>query len=121
MKRKGFPSPDQTNTEPTPALDPFDTALLEAEISADDAVPTLDLHGLNREEARFALQAALNSALQSGHDCLKIIHGNGDILRKEVHKFLQEQQTLHLVAKFRPSTVNNQMAGVTVAALYRLK
>ncbi len=37
----------------------------------------LDLHGLNREEARSALVAFLNHCLLRGHRCVRIIHGKG--------------------------------------------
>ena len=37
----------------------------------------LDLHGLNRDEARSALVAFLNNCLLRGHRCVRIIHGKG--------------------------------------------
>ena len=37
----------------------------------------LDLHGLNRDEARSALVAFLNHCLLRGHRCVRIIHGKG--------------------------------------------
>lgn len=37
----------------------------------------LDLHGLNRDEARSALVAFLNGCLLRGHRCVRIIHGKG--------------------------------------------
>ena len=37
----------------------------------------LDLHGLNRDAARSALVAFLNTCLRRGHRCVRIIHGKG--------------------------------------------
>jgi DNA-nicking Smr family endonuclease len=37
----------------------------------------LDLHGMNRDEARSALVAFLNNCLLRGHRCVRIIHGKG--------------------------------------------
>lgn len=37
----------------------------------------LDLHGLNRDQARSALVAFLNSCLLRGHRCVRVIHGKG--------------------------------------------
>lgn len=37
----------------------------------------LDLHGLNRDEARSALAAFLRNCLIRGHRCVRVIHGKG--------------------------------------------
>lgn len=37
----------------------------------------VDLHGMTREQARSALVAFLNTCLQRGHRCVRIIHGKG--------------------------------------------
>ncbi|THF64367.1 Smr/MutS family protein [Pseudothauera rhizosphaerae] len=37
----------------------------------------VDLHGLNREEARAALARFLQSSLQQGRRCVRVIHGKG--------------------------------------------
>lgn len=37
----------------------------------------LDLHGLNREEARSALAEFLTRSLQQGRRCIRVIHGKG--------------------------------------------
>ncbi len=37
----------------------------------------LDLHGLNRDEARAALSTFLAASLQRGHRCVRVIHGKG--------------------------------------------
>lgn len=37
----------------------------------------IDLHGMNREQARESLGAFLASALHLGHRCVRIIHGKG--------------------------------------------
>lgn len=45
---------------------------------------TVDLHGMNAEEAREATLAALNTALLKDHDILIIIHGLGQGIVKEI-------------------------------------
>ena len=37
----------------------------------------IDLHGLRREEARDQLAAFVRSAAQSGHRCVRVVHGKG--------------------------------------------
>ena len=37
----------------------------------------LDLHGLNRDEARKELSCFLGASLQHGHRCVRVIHGKG--------------------------------------------
>ncbi len=37
----------------------------------------VDLHGLNRDQAREALGRFLQSSLQRGHRCVRVIHGKG--------------------------------------------
>lgn len=37
----------------------------------------VDLHGMTRDQARSALIAFLNTCLQRGHRCVRIIHGKG--------------------------------------------
>jgi DNA-nicking Smr family endonuclease len=37
----------------------------------------LDLHGLTRDAARSALALFLHEALESGHRCIRLIHGKG--------------------------------------------
>jgi dsDNA-specific endonuclease/ATPase MutS2 len=51
---------------------------------------TVDLHGMNAQEAREATLAALNAALLKDHDILIIIHGFGQgIIKEAVHAVLQ--------------------------------
>jgi DNA-nicking Smr family endonuclease len=38
---------------------------------------TLDLHGLNREEARLSLAQFLGACLKRGLRCVRIVHGKG--------------------------------------------
>ena len=41
------------------------------------AQATLDLHGMNRDQARNALSTFLQRALQDGSRCVRIVHGKG--------------------------------------------
>lgn len=58
----------------------------------------IDLHGLNREQARHALAAFLANALRHGVRCVRIIHGKGlgspgkeAILRRLVRGWLMQK------------------------------
>lgn len=37
----------------------------------------LDLHGLNRQQARLALMGFLSESLSCGHRCVRVVHGKG--------------------------------------------
>jgi DNA-nicking Smr family endonuclease len=59
----------------------------------------LDLHGLNREEARIALGEFLAKALTDGHRCVRVIHGKGlgshmrePVLKHKVKRYLQQRE-----------------------------
>ena len=58
----------------------------------------IDLHGLNREQARAALAAFLAAALRNGVRCVRIIHGKGmgsagkeAVLRRLVRGWLMQK------------------------------
>jgi DNA-nicking Smr family endonuclease len=60
---------------------------------------TIDLHGMDREEARLALSDFLQAALHNGHRCVRVIHGKGlgsrnrePILKHKVKRFLQQRE-----------------------------
>jgi DNA-nicking Smr family endonuclease len=55
----------------------------------------LDLHGLNQQEARFALEEFLFESLRTGFRCVRVIHGRGRhslkdqaILKENVQRWL---------------------------------
>jgi DNA-nicking Smr family endonuclease len=66
---------------------------------------TLDLHGLNRDQARNALSGFLQDALRQGARCVRVVHGKGlsshgqPVLKTLVRRWLtQSGQVLAYVA-----------------------
>lgn len=60
---------------------------------------SLDLHGLNRDQARHQLATFLTHSLHNGHRCLRIIHGRGlgspgrmSVLRQLVRGWLAQRK-----------------------------
>ncbi len=69
----------------------------------------IDLHGLNREEARHLLATFLAEALQSGTRCVRVVHGKGlrspgrqSILRQLVRGWLAQRQEVLAYCQARP-------------------
>ncbi|MGE5384878.1 MAG: Smr/MutS family protein [Betaproteobacteria bacterium] len=69
----------------------------------------IDLHGLNREEARHLLATFLAEALQSGLRCVRVVHGKGlrspgrqSILRQLVRGWLAQRQEVLAYCQARP-------------------
>lgn len=69
----------------------------------------VDLHGLNRDEARQALAAFLAECLQEGRRCVRVIHGKGygspqklSILRQLVRGWLAQRQEVLAYCQAKP-------------------
>ncbi len=69
----------------------------------------IDLHGLTSQEAREALDAFLKEAVDSGWQCIKIIHGKGHrsghrgpVLKRKVGKWLQNRDAVLAYCSARP-------------------
>lgn len=69
----------------------------------------IDLHGMNREEARQALAVFLSAALQDGVRCVRVVHGKGlrspgkqSILRQLVRGWLAQRQEVLAYCQARP-------------------
>lgn len=69
----------------------------------------LDLHGLNREEARIALARFLADALHAGKRCLRLIHGKGlgspgreSILKQLSRTWLAQREEILAFCQARP-------------------
>lgn len=69
----------------------------------------LDLHGLNRDEARSALADFLSHCLHTGRRCVRVIHGKGlgspqrlSILRQLVRGWLMQRQEVLAYCQARP-------------------
>lgn len=69
----------------------------------------LDLHGMNRDEARHSLSGFLAECLHHGQRCVRIIHGKGhgspqklSILRQLVRGWLAQRQEILAYCQARP-------------------
>ncbi len=112
---------EKQSSETTPAAptDVFESAIFAAELGE---CPEIDLHGLTKDLALHELDKFLHQELMTGSETIRIIHGRGNqILRKEIHAWLEKQKRADLVAKFRDSQNAAEQNAVTYAALHRLK
>ena len=83
----------------------------------NEEAPTIDLHGMTRDEAVHNLENELHHQFMLGTKALRIIHGRGSgALRNAVHGYLREEK--QLVAYFRDATLPGMQDGVTVAVLF---
>lgn len=69
----------------------------------------LDLHGMNSEQARVALQRFLADSLQQGRRCVRVIHGKGlrssnqgPVLKSRVDRWLRRMKTVLAFCSARP-------------------
>lgn len=70
----------------------------------------LDLHGMNREEARHQVGLFLVESLNHGHRCLRIVHGKGlgspgrePVLKKLVQGWLAQRKEVLAFCQARPA------------------
>lgn len=70
----------------------------------------LDLHGMNREEARHHVGLFLTECLNRGHRCLRIVHGKGlgspgrePVLKKLVQGWLAQRREVLAFCQARPA------------------
>jgi DNA-nicking Smr family endonuclease len=61
----------------------------------------IDLHGLNRDEAREQLAAFLREAARQGMRCVRVVHGKGNgspgrepVLKEKVHAWLAQKASV---------------------------
>ncbi len=75
-------------------------------------LPTLDLHGFDRDSARIALNDFINDSYKLGLKKFVVIHGVGTlVIKNEVHKTLKNNK---LVVNFKLHYFNN---GCTIVNL----
>ena len=81
----------------------------------------IDLHGLNREEARDALATYVREAHQRGVRCIRVVHGKGhgspgrqSVLKEKVHRWLAQRAE---VIAFAQATGPQGGAGALVVLL----
>jgi DNA-nicking Smr family endonuclease len=70
----------------------------------------LDLHGMNRDEARHHVALFLAECLQQGQRCVRIVHGKGlgspgrePVLKKLVQGWLAQRKEVLAFCQARPA------------------
>ena len=82
---------------------------------AMEAVTTLDIRGMNADEATMELQRFIDAAQLAHLTSVTVIHGKGSgVLRRTVASFLRSDRR---IASFRPGKYGEGEDGVTVAEL----
>lgn len=85
----------------------------------------LDLHGLDRRDARFALRAALREAHAEGQRCVRIVHGRGlhsdlgPVLKESLVGWLAEPPLGALILAFASAPARDGGPGATYVLLRR--
>ena len=96
--------------------------LLRGEIETEG---DLDLHGLDRRNARFALRAALREAHSEGHRCVRVVHGRGlhselgPVLKESLMEWLAEPPLGALIMAFASAPPEEGGTGATRVLLRR--
>lgn len=64
-----------------------------SEVIFIDNLPTIDLHGFDRDYARIKVIEFINDNIVMKNDVIVIVHGIGNgILKREVHKILRDNK-----------------------------
>lgn len=79
-------------------------------------LPTIDLHGLDRDTARVYVNDFIDENRKLGKNQIVIIHGIGEgILKKEVHDTLKNNK---YVVQYKLHTFNTGCTIVTLGGTY---
>jgi DNA-nicking Smr family endonuclease len=83
----------------------------------------LDLHGLNRAEARSQLAEFLHASLKLGHRCVRVIHGKGlgslnrePVLKHKVRVWLAQRDEVLAYCQARPTDGGSGAAVILLKA-----
>ena len=77
-----------------------------------DSLPSIDLHGYDRESARVAINDFVRDSIKEGHEFITIVHGIGSgIIRNVTNETLRKNKN---VKNFKSSYFN---IGMTVVQL----
>lgn len=77
-----------------------------------DSLPKIDLHGLDRDTARVAINDFINDNIKMKNEIINIVHGRGNgILKDTTHKVLRENRN---ILEFKTFYYND---GCTIARL----
>jgi DNA-nicking Smr family endonuclease len=84
----------------------------------------LDLHGLNRDEARSQLAEFLHASLKAGHRCVRVVHGKGlgslnrePVLKHKVRIWLARRDDVLAYCQARPTDGGSGAAVVLLKTL----
>ncbi len=106
-QHKKFPLPERPHNEQ-------ETLIFAAEL---DIPVQIDLHQMDVEEAKYAVDLFLNDQFMAGERVGKIIHGRGTgKLREAIHHLLQDHP---LVEYYRDAQALHAVGGVTYVVLSR--
>ncbi len=84
-------------------------------ITLYDNLPTIDLHGVDRDYARILINDFINDHYKIKDEKVIIIHGNGTgIIKKTTQEVLKRNK---LVEKYK---IDNFNAGMTIVKLKKL-
>ena len=65
------------------------------EVIFTDSLPSIDLHGLDRDSARVKVKEFINDNIVMRNSIICIVHGIGDgILKKEIHQLLKSHKSV---------------------------
>jgi len=92
--------------------------LMHAELcDASGNLPTLDLHGMKKEDAIEEMKQFLSHQIFSGESCCCIVHGRGSgILERAVKKEMKDLVKSGKIESFFPSQRHPSAAVVVVLA-----
>ena len=112
MGRRGVKT---VEAQSVPESSEAEISLLAAEINPD--TETLDLHGMNQDEAEHAVERFIDQAFMANIYAVRIVHGVGSgTLRNLVYEVLDRSQ---LVQKWRPAPQPYSAGTVHVALVKR--
>ncbi len=78
---------------------------------------SIDLHGLDSDEALFELDKFINESIMNNNDIIKVIHGKGrGVLKNKIYEYLSESV---LVKKYENAGLFDNY-GTTVVELIRI-
>jgi DNA-nicking Smr family endonuclease len=87
----------------------------------------LDLHGLDRHDARDALVRFLREAQLKGYTCVRVVHGRGihsetepSLMKREVIRWLSSRRMRRTVVAFASARWKDGGSGAVYVLLYRI-